>query len=164
MPATVAVAGVGSLGPVTPLPQESRPWQVSAAVLLLAPAALAWLAAAVGLYRLNAEQPMFAVPAAALLVAIGLVGVAGLWRVWQRQRPGCVTLLPTYAMFAIVVVTVLGYARSLLPGRRTHGVNPMHFEPTMLVPAVLAVLGLIALRLLRSQAAQAWFPTPGRPG
>jgi hypothetical protein len=148
----------------------NRPWQVTAAVLLLVPAALAWGVASVGFVRLNADDGvaplvLFAVPGGLILLGISVFGLAGQYRTWRGQRAGCATVLPGIAMIVVVIVLVLGAVRSLSPGRRTGTTNPMEWEPTMAVPMTLAALSVAALMLLRSRAARDWFPpAPQRPG
>jgi hypothetical protein len=90
----------------------SRPWQVTAAVPLLAPAAAAWGAAGVAVFRHNADDGvvpliLFALPLSGVLVAVsayGLVGLVGLVGTWRGSRPGCGTYLPAIVM----VVSMIG--------------------------------------------------------
>jgi len=146
----------------TPPPLGRRPWQVIAAIPLLLPAVLSIGVAGIGVLRLNADDGIgslicFGVPVAAMLVAGSGYSLAGLVGTWRGRRPGGGTYLPTILLVAGVIGLGLAAVISHRAGRRTGGTNPMHWEPTMAVPMILAALSLAGQVLLASPAVRRWF-------
>jgi len=152
----------------SPTSRGSRPWQVTAAVPLLTPAAAAWGAAGVAVFRSNADDGvvpllLFALPLSGVLVAVSVYGLVGLVSTWRGSRPGCGTYLPAIVMVVSMIGLGLAFVISRRPGRRTGDVNPMHWEPTMAVPLVLAAVSILGLVLLSRPAARRWFPPAPLP-
>ncbi|ASW57124.1 right-handed parallel beta-helix repeat-containing protein [Plantactinospora sp. KBS50] len=130
-----------------------RPPAVIAAVLLMVPAALTWLVAGIGFtvatYRAEGDPKwllwIVALAILALCLLITFVTVIGIWLAWTGDSqilrgPAGITV----ALFLITLIMLLVRGR-------------LHFERTMLTPLVVGALATVAIALLRSGPAKAWF-------
>jgi hypothetical protein len=145
--------------------QLARPWQITVGLPLMAPAAVAWALAGMGLFWKNADDGLlplilFALPLGLALLALGVFGLRGIVRAWRRERIGTGTWLSNALMVGAVVVMAMAWVRSHSAGRRTGTVNVLEWEPTMIVPILLGAVAAIALFLLTRPVAKEWFPPP----
>ncbi|MGW0434906.1 hypothetical protein ACWDV4_20500 [Micromonospora sp. NPDC003197] len=161
----MSASPMGAVPPPPPPPPPSayptlmrRPPAVVAAALLMLPGAATWLAAGIGflvaIARTEGDAKFLL-----WIIAFGILGVSlllvlmtlhGIWAAWRGRS----SLLTVPAGFTLALF-VLALVNLLVQGR-------LNYTPTMLTPLIVGGLAGVALVLLKSRPARAWFAQGGR--
>ncbi|GAA0363001.1 hypothetical protein [Micromonospora gifhornensis] len=140
----------------SPPPPGRRPIVVTLAVVLMVPSIVTWLIAGIAFFRamLAAEGTglgrvlVVGIGAGVLAIALLMVLLAalGILMAWTGDSAQGLAVPAgfTFGLFVVVIVVLL------VQGKLT-------FEPTMVTPLVVGGLAGVALALVKSPPARAWF-------